>query len=62
MTNKVEQCEVPITEMGFHWPLIFLAMGSVLCSSENTATKALGAGVTTAAFLSLIKKLCKLAD
>ena len=62
MDNKIETCEVPIAKMGFHWPLIFLAVGSVLCGSENTGVKAIGAGITTASFLSLLNKLSKIAD
>lgn len=50
-------CEVEV-RVGLQ--IVGMAMGCVLAQSESTWTKACGVGLTTASFLSLIKKLSQI--
>lgn len=62
MFNKDKCVEEPTCEVEIRVGLqiVGMAMGCVLAQSESTWTKACGVGLTTASFLSLIKKLSKI--
>jgi hypothetical protein len=62
MFNQKKCVEEPTCEVEIRVGLqiVGMAMGCVLAQSESTWTKACGVGLTTASFLSLIKKLSQI--